>query len=208
MRVISLVTQKGGSSKSTLTFCLAVAAEEASRRVLILDMDPQGTVEAWYQVREAETPRLATVRAAQLQEAIQKAAQAGFDLVLIDTPGRDEPAVTAAIKTADYCIIPCRPTAADMKATPPTVAAVKRLDKPFAFVLTQTPPRGYRIREAEIGLSVLGPVAPITMTLRNAYQDALGAGLGVTELESEGKATEEIRALWEWTAKKMEKLTS
>jgi len=42
-----------------------------------------------------------------------------------------------------------------MKATPPTVATINRLNKPVAFVLTQTPPRSYRIREAENGLSIL-----------------------------------------------------
>src|SRR3954471_15486509 len=59
MRVVSLVTQKGGSGKTTLCLNLAVAAEQAGVRCLIVDLDPQGTAEAWYQDREAATPRLA-----------------------------------------------------------------------------------------------------------------------------------------------------
>ena len=47
MRVISFVTQKGGSGKTTLAFCCAVAAQEKGKRTLILDMDPQGTATAW-----------------------------------------------------------------------------------------------------------------------------------------------------------------
>jgi chromosome partitioning protein len=39
MKVISLVTQKGGSGKSTLCVSLAVAAQEAGHAVCILDMD-------------------------------------------------------------------------------------------------------------------------------------------------------------------------
>jgi chromosome partitioning protein len=58
MRVISFVTQKGGAGKSTLAINCAVAAERAGHKVLILDLDPQGTAEGWYQDREAETPRL------------------------------------------------------------------------------------------------------------------------------------------------------
>ena len=58
MRVVSLVTQKGGSGKTTLALSCAVAAEEAGKRVLLVDLDPQGTAEAWYQDREAETPRV------------------------------------------------------------------------------------------------------------------------------------------------------
>jgi chromosome partitioning protein len=206
MRVVSFVTQKGGSGKTALSLCCAVAAEEAGQRVLLVDLDPQGTAEAWYRDREAETPKLVRIDAADLDEALTTASQHPFDLVFIDTPGRDEPSIAAAIRVADLCIIPCRPTSADMKATPPTVATVTRLNKPVAFVLTQTPPRSYRIREAENGLSVLGIVAPVRIVLRNAYQDAYGAGLGVTEYEPEGKAAEEIRALWKWIAKKLEKV--
>ncbi len=93
-----------------------------------------------------------------------------------------------------------------MKATPETVRTVDRLERPAAFVLTQAPPRSYRITEAERGLSMLGMVSPVKIVMRNAYQDAQGAGLGVTEFEPEGKAAQEIRDLWAWIDKKMEKM--
>jgi chromosome partitioning protein len=38
---------------------------------------------------------------------------------------------------------------------------------------------------------------------RNDHQDALGAGLGVTEFAQEGRASEEIRKLWRWVLKKL-----
>jgi chromosome partitioning protein len=207
MHVISFVTQKGGSGKTTLTFCCAVAAQEQGARVLVLDMDPQGTAEAWYQDREAETPRLARVDSGNLAKALEAAKTQNFDFVLLDTPGRDEPAVAAAIRASDFCLIPCRPTPGDMKATPPTMATIKRLGKQGAFVLTQTPPRGVRLMEAEAGLGILGMVCPIRIVQRHAYQDAQGCGQGVTEFEPEGKAAEEVRQLWQWITKKMEKFT-
>ena len=207
MRVITFVTQKGGSGKTTLALSCAAAAEEQGSRALVLDMDPQGTAEAWYQAREATTPKLAAITAADLPNAIA-GGQPRFDVVLIDTPGRDEPSTAAAIRHADLCLIPCRPTPADMKATPPTVATIKRLGKQSAFVLNQTPPRGYRIREAAQGLSMLGMVAPVHIVSRNAYQDAQEMGLGVIEFEPDGKAAAEIRELWQWIAKKLEKLTN
>jgi chromosome partitioning protein len=98
MRVLSFVTQKGGAGKTTLAIGCAVAADQAGHKTLILDMDPQGTAEAWYQDREAETPKLACVTAADLPKALDGARAEGFDYVLIDTPGRDEPAVAAAIR--------------------------------------------------------------------------------------------------------------
>ena len=207
MNVIAFVTQKGGSGKTTLCVNLAVAAEATGARCLILDMDPQASAEAWYHDREAETPKLAKLGAGELENAIGVARRQGFSHVFIDTPGRDEPSVAAAIRTADFCLVPCRPTPADMKATPATIATIKRLAKPAAFVLSQTPPRGFRIKEAEIGLAVLGPVAPMGIVSRSVFQDAQGAGLGVGEFEPDGKAAQEIGELWGWLARKMEKMT-
>ena len=71
MSIITFVTQKGGSGKTTLVLSCAVAADELGVRVLILDMDPQKTAESWYQARESSTPKLAAVTAAELQTAHQ-----------------------------------------------------------------------------------------------------------------------------------------
>jgi chromosome partitioning protein len=207
MRIISFVTQKGGAGKTTLAVNCAVAADKAGQKTLILDLDPQGSAESWYQDREEETPRLVKIGSWTLPEAIAKANSAGYKLVMIDTPGRDEPSVTAAIRASDFCIIPCRPTPVDMRATPPTVATINRLQKSAVFVLSQTPPRGERVREAEVGLAMLGIVCPVRVVARAAYQDAHGAGLGVLEFDPTGKAAMEIAQLWDWMAKKMEKMS-
>lgn len=207
MRILTFVTQKGGSGKTTLCTNLAVAAEAEGARALVLDMDPQGSAEAWYQDRDALAPRLVRVDAGDLPRALELARGQGFDYAFIDTPGRDEPAVAAAVRAAQFCLVPCRPTPPDMKAQPATVATIRRLGKPLAFVLSQTPPRGFRIREAQGGLSVLGPVAPVAVVARSVFQDAHGAGLGVIEYEPEGKAAEEIRQLWQWIVRRLEKIS-
>lgn len=206
MMVICFVTQKGGSGKTTLAVNCGVAAAQAGARALILDMDAQATAEAWYQSRDEDTPQVIKLAPPELDRALKAARSKGFDVVLIDTPGRDEPGAAAAIRASDFCVVPCRPSPADIRATPPTVETIRRLNKPAVFVLTQTPPRSYRNREAENGLSVLGLVCPVHVVLRNAYQDAQGVGLGVTEYEPEGKAAGEIRELWGWLGKKVRKV--
>jgi chromosome partitioning protein len=60
---------------------------------------------------------------------------------------------------------------------------VTRLEKPTVFVLSQTPARGERVREAEAGLTTLGVACPVQIVARAAYQDAHGAGLGVLEFD-------------------------
>ena len=211
MKVISFVAQKGGVGKSTLAISCAVAAYQQGQNVLILDMDPQGSVESWYQDRSEDTPGVVCITAPKIEQAISAAAERGFDLIVIDTPGRDAPGIAAAIKVSDLVIIPCRPSVTDMKAIPATFAMVHRLNKQAAFVLSQTPvatlARGSRIREAEAGLSMLGMAAPVPIVSRLAYQDAHGLGLGVTEYEPNGKAAAEITRLWKWITTKLEKTT-
>lgn len=47
MRRIALSNQKGGSAKTTTTVNLAAALAEGGRRVLVIDLDPQGNTTDW-----------------------------------------------------------------------------------------------------------------------------------------------------------------
>ena len=207
MPVISLVTQKGGCGKTTLTTCLAVIAQQTGRHVMILDTDPQATASQWWESREEKTPALLEVKREEIARAVAVVQDKGFDLVIIDTPARAEPINAAVAQMADFCLLPCQPSLVDMRAQSPTVQTLKHLEKRGAFVLTRCPPRGSRTKEAERGLLVFGlPVSPMTIGNRAAYPDAYGSGLGVTEYEPVGKAAEEMRALWTWILHKMEKV--
>jgi len=202
MKAITFVTQKGGSGKSTLCIYLAVAAQEAGRSVCILEMDRQATVSDWAEHRTSETPEVAQIDAPQLDEVMKNLRGSAYDYVFIDTPGVDSPGTLSAIRAADLCIIPCRPTPADLRAFKPTLAAIYRLEKRFAFVLNQTPPRSYRIRDAADGLTVLGVLPDVNIVARNDHQDAIGMGQGVTEFNPTGQAAGEIRRLWSWVEKR------
>jgi chromosome partitioning protein len=202
MKAITFVTQKGGSGKSTLCISLAVAAQEAGQSVCILEMDRQATVSDWAEHRKADTPEVAQIDATQLDDIMTRLRDSDFDYVFIDTPGVDSPGTLAAIRAADLCVIPCRPTPADLRAFKPTLAAIYRLEKKFAFVLNQTPPRSYRVRDAADGLAVLGVLPDVNIVTRNDHQDALGMGQGVTEFNPTGQAASEVRRLWTWIEKR------
>jgi chromosome partitioning protein len=201
VRVISFVTQKGGSGKSTTAASIAVAAIESGRRVFVLELDRQGTLSDWIDSRQVETgPDFERVDAAVLDKAISTLADSGYDLVVIDTPGIDSPAANAAMRVADLCLIPCRPTATDLRGCLPTVQSMMRLGKPFAFVLAQCPPRSPRVDETRAGLAALGLIAEPPIVSRTDHQDAMAAGQGVTEFNA--AAATEIRALWSWIERK------
>ena len=197
MKAIAFVTQKGGSGKSTLCINLAIAAQEAGRSVCILEMDRQASVSDWSESRTADGPEVAQIETSQVDDVIKKLKHAAYDYVLIDTPGVDSAGTLAAIRAADLCLIPCRPTPADLRAFKPTLAAVYRLDKEFAFVLNQAPPRSYRVRDASDGLAALGMLADVTIVTRNDM------GQGVTEFNPGGQAADEVRRLWAWLERRV-----
>jgi chromosome partitioning protein len=209
LRIITLLAQKGGCGKTTLTTNLAVAAVLDGQKTLIIDLDVQKTATQWWEAREAEEPLLVHTSYKEIDKALELAQGRGIELVLIDTAGRDDLLNTKAASITDFCLIPCQPTMEDMRAQAATVDLIKRQGKPGAFVLTRTGVRTSRIESARKGLAVYGlPVAQTPVVNRTAYPDAYVVSQGVCEYETDGKAAEEIRQLWIWLRTKVEKLAA
>ena len=201
MHVLALVTQKGGSGKSTLAVGLAVAAMEREERVALVEADAQGTISRWKERRENSFPRVECVAdPARIGPVLSRLQAEGIGLAIIDTAATNNALAMRAISNADLCLIPARPTPADIEAAIPTLLAVRRANRRFAFILNQTPTRGGRLSEAATSLNSLGVLALPFIGQRNDHQDALGVGLGVTEFAPEGKASDEIVGLWRWVS--------
>jgi chromosome partitioning protein len=207
MRTIAFLTQKGGAGKTTLAASLAVAAAAAGEKVVALDFDPQGSLARWGKRREsASTPNIVVVeplefdRVARLGTIIERLNGAGFTLVVFDTAGAHSGALGLVAECADLCLLPARPTLLDIEATAATFAAVQAAKRKAAFVLNQCPPtpRSSRASEAAKDLTSLGVLAEPMLSARIDYQDAIAAGLGVTEHARGGRAAQEIDALWRW----------
>ena len=204
MHVLALVTQKGGSGKSTLSVGLAVAAMQRGERVGLIEADAQGTISKWKERRAGAYPCVDCVAdPAEIEPVIARLKAQGVWLAIIDTAATNNALAMRAIASADLCLIPARPSPADIEAAIPTLIAIRRLNRRFAFILNQTPTRGGRLSEAATSLNSLGLLALPFIGQRNDHQDALGAGLGVTEFAPEGKAAEEVAALWGWISERL-----
>ena len=204
MHTIVLATQKGGSGKSTLAIGLAVAAMQDGQRVRLLDADRQETVWNWGRRRANPSPGVARIDSGiAIEQTLPFLDRSGITLAIIDTAGADGVLSTHIIGAADLCLIPARPSPADIEAAAPTIRAIRKLEKPFALVLNQTPARSYRVSEAASALNAIGVLALPYIVQRNDHQDALGAGLAVSEFAPEGKAAEEILGLWQWVLKRL-----
>jgi chromosome partitioning protein len=206
MNVIAFLSQKGGSGKTTLSVHTAVAAEATGERVCIIDADPQESATAWSGAREAPTPIVATAQAGELEAALKAAKAEGITLAVVDSPPHAAPAAGQIARRADLVLVPVRPSAFDLAAVPAAVEIIKAARVRGAFILSSCPFRAPEIPETRAALEGYGlPIIPGEITDRRAFTRAVTTGSAVTEFEADGKAADEIRALWAWIKETLER---
>lgn len=200
-KIITIANRKGGAGKSTCAAHFALEAVNKGLKVILMDLDPQKTLEHWWEKREGENPFFADTTATNLEEKIDIAKQKGFDLCIIDTPGDTSANTTQGIKVADLIIIPSKPTSPDLKAIGRTIGMVKEHDKPFIFVITQAISRSNIALEAASVLSEFGSLAPSTISNRISYVNAMAAGTSAGIVDK--NAAEELDQIWKFIANKI-----
>jgi len=201
VKVIAVVSQKGGSGKTTVAIHLATAATSAGYVTAIVDTDPQATAAAWSDWRAGKDPEVITAPPARLARTLEQLAKAGAQLVIIDTPPHADSATREAVKLADLALIPCRPRAFDLHAVQTTGDLIKHSGKPAAILFNSVPPRAPALMaEARAIVEKLGfMVCPVTLAERAAFHQATGGGQVASETSPKGKANNEVEALWTWT---------
>lgn len=208
MKTIALIAQKGGTGKTTLALSLAVAAQQAGKVAVIIDLDPQATACNWGDRRKLDAPIIVDAQPARLAKALEKAAEGGVDLAIIDTPARSEQSALAAAKLSDLVIIPCRPQIYDMETIPNSREIVSLAgNPPVLVILNAVPPRAARQQEAVEAIKGLGlPVSPCMLGSRAAFGDSAAMGRSVLEYDPSGKAAQEIRDVYKYIIRLLEKL--
>jgi chromosome partitioning protein len=142
LRVLALASQKGGSGKTTLSGHLAVQAQRAGAGpVVLIDIDPQGSLADWWNEREAEYPAFAQTTVARLANDLAVLRQQGFKLAVIDTPPAITMAIQSVISVAELIVVPTRPSPHDLRAVGATVDLCERAGKPLVFVVNGATPK-------------------------------------------------------------------
>ena len=102
------------------------------------------------------------------------------------------------MKAADLNVIPSRPSVFDLWASAQTRAALKDTQSDYVFLLNQCPPaqQSARVDEGVATLEEMGGLISPLVLARVDYQEAARHGWGVTEINPNGAAAREMRALW------------
>src|SRR3954463_2523098 len=109
MRVIVVASHKGGSGKTTLSAHLAVAAERAGAGpVVLLDIDPQGALIAWWESRPNHVPAFAQSSAQRLSDDLELLRRKSYRRAIVDTPPAASETISSVISQAELVIVPTR----------------------------------------------------------------------------------------------------
>src|SRR5215212_7047481 len=207
MKVLSIISQKGGATKTSLVVHLAVAAMLDNKAAMVIDLDPQLSATLWSDLRQAEAPFVISAQAGRLERELAKAKQAGAELVIVDTSASSDSIAAAAARNADFILIPTRPAIFDLETVSKTVEIAKFANKKTAIVLCAIPTKGIKGTSVEEVKGMIAhhgvEICPLTTTERAAYRNAVASGATAQEYEPKGKAAEEIRQLYQWISDKM-----
>jgi chromosome partitioning protein len=206
MYVVALCSQKGGSGKTTLAGHLAVQAELAGAGpVALVDTDPQGSLAAWWNARDQQTPAFIATSLAELPADIERLRLEGCCLVVIDTPPAINMAIQRVINVADLVVIPTRPSPHDLRAVAGTVEMVERAHRGMVFALNAVTLRAKITADAVVALSQHGTVAPVFVQQRVDFATSMVDGRTVCEVAPEGRSAHEIQMLWDYLAGQLDK---
>ena len=199
MTVISVLNQKGGVGKTTLSTHLARALQLQGKDILLVDSDPQGSTRDWAATRKEQTLPVVSIDRPTIDKDLKNIRK---DFIIIDGAPRSNEIILSAIKASNAVIIPVQPSPYDIWATSDLVRIVKEhIQKTngtlkAAFVVSRV------IKGTKIGSEIIEilsnyeiQVLKTLITQRVIYPNSAAAGTTVLDQDPKGEAAEEIRAL-------------
>jgi chromosome partitioning protein len=202
-RVFTVAQQKGGAGKTTLVAHLAVLWSGLGRTVAVIDIDPQGSLSRWVEVRRARPQggdpgfTFSQISGWRLAGEVERLAR-DHEVVLIDSPPHAATEARIAVRAATLVIVPVQPSPMDLWATQPTLELARAERRPALLVVNRMPSRARLASEMTEKLATLGiGVATATLGNRIAFAETLAEGAGVSDADPGSVAASELAAVGE-----------
>ena len=197
MQTIAVISQKGGSGKTTTLLNLAVAAHEDKKSVVVVDLDAQASATQWHRERADKSPHVQPTHPAGLADLLKTCEGQGVDWILIDTAASTDRTAAEAVEVADLVLVTCRPSVVDLRAITNTIRLCRIRSMEPHVLLTQVEPQGTLQAEARSTLAGLEVhVLKNVLGRRAAFHHSMIDGRAALEYEPQGKAANEVRAVY------------
>ena len=170
-RVVSVLSQKGGTGKTTLSCALAALASRAETATAVLDLDPQASAAKWHDLRRAngeEDPPVFATPSSRTAALVDALGRDGAEPIVTDTPPHSGADAVTVARLSDHILIPLQPSFPDLAA------------------ITRT------IEIAEVAKT------PATIVLNLAHVNSFNVGRCAAEYQPAGKAAGALRTLFGW----------
>lgn len=199
--IITVAQQKGGAGKTSLAVHLATTWSLKGKSVAMVDIDPQGSLTRWYEIRRdnygntAVHPEVRTVTGWRVSTEVARLAD-HYDYVVIDSPPHTQTEAKIAIRAASLVLIPVQPSPMDLWATEPTIKLAVEENVPVMLVLNRVPPRAILTDEIRDQLVEFGAeIAQSRVGNRIVFAKSMLKGRGIGEVNAKSQAYEEFIAL-------------
>jgi chromosome partitioning protein len=168
MKIIAVLNQKGGCGKTTIAINLTHSLQNQGYKTLLVDSDPQGSARDWNAENDGKIIPVIGLDRVSLANDIE-AIKNGYDFIVIDGAPSIAKLAAAAVKIADFILIPVQPSPWDIWATADLVDIIKARQeitegKPIAaFIVSRA------IKNTKLSTEVIEALKQYELPVLNSY---------------------------------------
>ncbi|MBY0282098.1 MAG: AAA family ATPase [Alphaproteobacteria bacterium] len=204
--IISVLNQKGGVGKTTLSIHIASTLALAGKSSLLIDADVQRSAMDWAASREIEPIfNVVGISTNSIHKEVRLMGDK-YDFIIIDGPPRIYDVAKSAIAASDIVLIPLQPSPYDVWSAKEVVDLVNEVKETLstyksikaAFVINRKIPNTVIGRDVEEALQHYNiPVLKTHLYQRVIYAETAARGTSAIEEDPESMAGKEVKKLVE-----------